>query len=183
MKKVIITNKEEIQTHSANFETEEIVQEWLDNHIANNTFGKPDRWERETDGTHTEERTVTPEIGEEYTEYFFPCEYTYEITDITAEYEAEQARLARMKMGKRVRDLCDNILDLLAGYNLERALTQEQITQLETTFSSINQLLLNKRPFTAKTLIQSIVPDDILITEAMKNDILNEYVLAGLDSI
>ena len=185
MFKVIVTKNEKTIAEFIRL-TEEIANAEIAKIIKNNSWGKPDRWLTETDGTHTTSREIEIEIGsnmETITEYFFPKEYSYTISDITAQHLAEQSRNARIETSKKVRALCDNILDLIAGFNLERNLTAEQITSLEGTFSNIQTLLLNKRPFSAKTLIQAITPDGVLVTEEIKASILNEYVVAGMDNL
>ena len=87
-------------------------------------------------------------------------------------------RKNRIKMGKNIRLLCENILDLLAGFNIERALTKEQIDQMAVTFGNIQALLNVKRPISAKPLIEAIEPDGVLVTHPL-DDKLQDLHLAG----
>lgn len=77
-------------------------------------------------------------------------------------------------LGKKARIACQNCLDLIAGNNLNLNLTGEQITQQIQQFTPIQMALMNLRPTTAKHLINSIIPDGILITENLKESVLNE---------
>jgi hypothetical protein len=84
----------------------------------------------------------------------------------------------RINAGKAAREACEKCLDLVAGVNLERSLTAEQITQMQTTFSSIQSALMTSRPSSAKALISAIVPDEVIVTAEMKEillEILAEY--------
>lgn len=80
--------------------------------------------------------------------------------------------------GKKDREMCNNVLNLIDGFNRVRVLTHEQITQMQTTFSTIQMLLQAARPTSAKSLIQAIVPDEVLVTTEMKTLILEELVEA-----
>lgn len=90
---------------------------------------------------------------------------------LTARKEALKAA------GLKDRQMCEDALNLIAGFNRERVLTAQQITDMQTTFSAINAMLKDNRPSSAKALIQAIVPDGTLITAEMKQLILEE--LAG----
>jgi hypothetical protein len=96
-----------------------------------------------------------------------------ETEDVSAEYAAIEAKKARMEAGKQARQKCIDALDVIAGWNLERELTPEQITEMQTTFSTILITLQANRPDSAKALINDIVVDDVLVTEEMKTEILS----------
>jgi hypothetical protein len=84
------------------FDTQELADAWLSEGIANNWWGKPERWLKEMDFTTEtveqalESRLVTPEVGEAYTEYKFASEYTTETVDISAEVAAEVSLSKRL---------------------------------------------------------------------------------------
>ena len=80
--------------------------------------------------------------------------------------------------GKKDRIMCENVLNLIGGFNRTRTLTTEQITQMQTTFSTIQLLLQASRPSSAKALISAITPDEVLVTVEMKNLILEELAEA-----
>ena len=96
-----------------------------------------------------------------------------ESSDVSAEYTAEAAKLARREAGRVARLKCLAALDIIAGWNLERELTIEQISTMQTTFGVILQTLQANRPDSAKALIQDVVTDDILVTQEMKDEILS----------
>lgn len=95
------------------------------------------------------------------------------IQDITTQYNAEENKKQKIIEGAKARQACQNVLDLVAGYNLDNELTAEQITSMQTTFSSIFQLLLANRPSSAKSLISAIEPDGVIVTSQMKQDCLD----------
>ena len=87
MIKVNILKNNEI-TNSASFATQELADSWLAQEIANNSFGKSDRWLSflgEPDQGYTNTRQV-----ENITEYFYPSEYSIQITDISSQILAQQ---------------------------------------------------------------------------------------------
>lgn len=92
---------------------------------------------------------------------------------VATKQAAKNRRDQLLAAGKKDREISDNCLAIIAGFNRERVLTAEQITAMQTQFSTINTLLLNARPSSAKVLIQAIVPDET-ITEEMKEMVLAE---------
>lgn len=120
---------------------------------------------------------VQPAVYETQTTVI-PAEYSIVIEDITAQIEAEANRVAKIQAGKIAREVCVNVLDLVAGYNLERELTLEQITQMQSSLSSVEAALRAGRPSLAKIAIQAITPDGVLVTQEMKDmclDLLSNY--------
>jgi hypothetical protein len=93
------------------------------------------------------------------------------IEDATSQHEAEQRRLSLQRDGKNSRLCCDEITDLIGGYNLSRAFTSSEINQLLTEFSAINSYLKNFMPRSAKPLIESS-PITSTLTQQLKDDIL-----------
>jgi len=108
------------------------------------------------------------------TEYFFPADYTYEITDISESYAANLAKEARLKNGKLVRSICDNIMNSIIGFNMEAGRTSEEINQMKVAFSEILALIQVFQPFQAKPLIEAITISET-ITQEMKDEILSFY--------
>jgi LPS O-antigen subunit length determinant protein (WzzB/FepE family) len=104
------------KNYKAEFETEALADAWIEKQKQERSWGKLDRWEQSTDGTHTntreveyeaqvviddvaqfEEDGVTPKMETKTrTEYFFPQEFTVTKKDITVEKQAEaQAKADR----------------------------------------------------------------------------------------
>lgn len=142
------------------FETEAEANEWIELIKNSGIVGKGERWLPDF-LENADTRTVSGGLdkdGNEYftTEYLHPAEYTYEIIDITAQYEAEQSRQLKLDLGRKARAVCQEALDYVAGYNLVSEFSAEQVTQMATDFASIHQLLMANRPWTAITLIQAI---------------------------
>jgi hypothetical protein len=86
--------------------------------------------------------------------------------------EKERVKQERITAGRQDRQKCETALDLIAGFNRERVLTIEQITQLQQTFAQAESLLRANRPDFASQVITAIVPDEVLITSEMKADVL-----------
>ena len=86
--------------------------------------------------------------------------------------EKERIKAERIAAGRQDRQKCETALDLIAGFNRERVLTIEQITQLQQTFAQAESLLRANRPDFASQVITAIVPDEVLITSEMKADVL-----------
>jgi hypothetical protein len=95
------------------------------------------------------------------------------IPSVEAEQAAQAQKQARIASGAADRAKCQNALDLIAGYNRERTLSFEQITQLQQTFAQAESLLRASRPDFAKQVITALVPDGILVTQEMKQDVLS----------
>lgn len=87
---------------------------------------------------------------------------------------AQQAALAaKIAQGRADRAKCETALDLVAGYNRDRALSIEQITQMQQMFAQAEALLRANRPDFAAQVISGIVPDGEIITQEMKDDVLS----------
>ncbi len=88
----IIKNNEIIS--SANFTTQQLADAWIAQEAANNSWGKPDRWlsfTGEPEAGYTDTREVEASIEtQNRTEYFYPCEYSINQTDIAAQVAQEQ---------------------------------------------------------------------------------------------
>ena len=78
----------------------------------------------------------------------------------------------RKKLGMIARKRCEDALDCLAGWNLQRTLTQEQITTMIETYENVDLMLRKNRPTVAASLINDINPDGVITTQEMKNEIL-----------
>ena len=107
-----------------------------------------------------------------YRDEVIPAEYTIEITDVTAETEAERVKGLRIQAGANARQTCTNVLDLISGENLEKELTLEQISDLQLLFGNIEKALQSSRPTLAKMLISAVEPDEVLITQELKDSCL-----------
>jgi hypothetical protein len=86
----------------------------------------------------------------------------------------ENIKMQKLEAGKKAREACVRCLDIIAGHNLEQELTAQQITEMQTTFAPIQSALMTSRPTTAKALIQNLVPDNILVSQELKDLVLAE---------
>jgi hypothetical protein len=78
----------------------------------------------------------------------------------------------KINQGRADRLKCEAALDLVAGYNRSNALTIEQINQMQQTFAQAESLLRAGRPDFAAQVITLIEPDGVLITQEMKDNVL-----------
>lgn len=168
MFKVNISNSSQNLSWSGSFLTEIEAQAWLSQQI-----GKPHRLPERDVPTYDENgQPILDENGDSVLETL-PAEFTSEIIDITAAHNDAENKRLKIVEGAKARQACQSVLDLVAGYNLDNDLTAEQITSMQTTFSTIFQLLLANRPSSAKALINAIDPDGVIVTTQMKQDCLD----------
>lgn len=167
---------------------------WLSSHIAMGTFGA---------AAYSYESEVTPAVYEsqeildvgdvsfdppQFEQVLVsaavmetinvPAEYTVIEQDTTAAISNDLLKAEKIATGKAARKACEDVLDLIAGFNFDRELTGPQITEMQTTFSNAEAALRASRPTMAKAFISSITPDSILVTAEMKSlclELLNNY--------
>ena len=84
---------------------------------------------------------------------------------------AREAKANRKANGAMVRKLTNDVLDVIIGFNME---TVADIDALLIKFGTINTLLSQYRPYTAKTAIQAIEVDAD-VTQQMKDEMLECY--------
>lgn len=95
--------------------------------------------------------------------------------DIAMDRQSDlKARQDKKDIGQHVRSMCNNALNVIIGYNVTRSLTTAQQNQMKSTFKDIFAALQSYQPALAKSLIQDVRVDDILVTEEMKQDVLKE---------
>lgn len=143
-------------------------QEWLDQNLATNAWGKPAKWLVDF-LAEVETREVQDSEGILHLEYLHPAEYSYEIQDITAEYEAEQAYQSTLALGKMAKEVCDEALNYIRGYNITAGFTTEQINQLKTDFALVKEYLTDGQPWGAKAVLLTL--DNPTFT-VLKNKVL-----------
>lgn len=95
----------------------------------------------------------------------YPAGYVVEYVDMTAEIALQE----KIELGAKEREDCTRVLDLVRGYNRNRGLTAEQITEMMTTLSPTLAALSNGRGSTGRYLISLIQPDGVLVTQEMKD--------------
>lgn len=71
--------------------------------------------------------------------------------------------------GKKAREACQRVLDLIGGFNLLPGRTSDQAGQMTASFAEAKQLLQDGRPLAAKIAIQAIPVDGVLVTQTMKD--------------
>lgn len=188
-KQGIITNKVELPEYEANA--------WLQYHLELGTFGaNAYSFERPIELTPAVYETqsiliseaVLDEEGNEISPAVYedqqvlisdavwgvqtiqvPAEFEVIEEDITGQLAVEALKAQKVELGKAARQVCQKVLDLVSGYNLDRELTIEQITQMQQTFANAEAALRAGRPTFAKSFISAIEADGVLVTQEMKD--------------
>lgn len=180
--------KEGVVEFSATHDTMELADAWIASIEKSKGWGIPDAWVKESESTEDQRRfrgatrliegCVVSE-SEDCKEFFLKGDYDILKTDVTS-IKLEEARVANvLAVGEKIIGLCNSLSKMVVGYNYTRSLTALQIEEMATTFAPVVTLVEGKRPFSAKPLIEAIVPDGTIITEQMKADLLNEYNKRG----
>ena len=108
----------------------------------------------------------------------YPEGHWVEWIDITEEVNKQKAIEAKIALGQKARLTCDKVLDLISGYNLDRELSVEQITSMQTAFAPIELALRSGRPSLAKYHIGNVAADGVLVSQEMKDlalELLADY--------
>jgi hypothetical protein len=179
MFKVKIT-KQGIETHGARFPTQEGADAWIASNVANNSWGLPERWLTQVEAdlagvviSNQESRVRgQDDMGQDILEYKIPAEYTVEISDATAEYQAEldeQESREAIDLGvtiiAKVRTI--NKSKLRSGAWDAAKLQQLLVNQ---DLSNLERLCWNGTLSTAKALIQSL--DNTFYSSQEKQEII-----------
>ena len=108
----------------------------------------------------------------------YPEGHWVEWIDITEEVNKQKAIEAKIALGQKARLTCDKVLDLISGYNLDRELSVEQITSMQSSFAPIELALRSGRPSLAKYHISNVSVDGVLVSQEMKDlalELLADY--------
>jgi hypothetical protein len=192
MFKATITNSILNRQWTGSFATMDELNDWQDRQIAKNSFGLPDRWVLETDGTHDSERdlvvngeTVLDGEGNPVKEYHFPVDYTIAVEDVTTEVAVKNRIAQNQKAGRIATQICQEVLEYIQGINSGRSGTSEEKkaakNAMKSGFAPILSELKNNDPSEALELIKPVVADGSIVTDEMKSDILEIFKQYGLE--
>lgn len=99
----------------------------------------------------------------------YPEGYVAEWIDLTDEWNQKLAIEAKIAIGQKAKQACENVLALISGYNLNRELNFEQISAMQENFAPIEKALQSGRPSLAKAYITQVVADGVFVTQEMKD--------------
>ncbi len=123
----------------------------------------------------TDERYTLVDANMYIKEYLVPAEATAEIFDLT-EYNAKVTiKEGKRTVGKILRELSQNTLDIITGHFSTKNLTLTEIADLKVQFADAYQSLSENMPLTAKTYLDQILPDGNLVTQEILDDVNLEY--------
>lgn len=83
--------------------------------------------------------------------------------------QAKAQTEALIANGKKAREACDRVLDLIGGFNLLPGRTSGQTDTMTSTFAEAKGYLQDGRPGKARHAIQNIPVDGVLVTQPMKD--------------
>ena len=78
----------------------------------------------------------------------------------------------KVKLGESALRCCTEILNYIAGHNLSEVKAESAVDAMEAAFAPILKELKNGRPYKAKKLISAVEADGVMVTQAMKDDVL-----------
>jgi hypothetical protein len=167
--------KNNIVTHQADFATQELADAWVLDNVANNSWGKPERWLTEdqtiSEGLETINAADT-RIVDSITEYKFLAEYSIIQEDATAEYESARA----YEETSEAIALGVTIITKVGTLNKKKLKNAEwdaakfNSLLVNPTMANIERACWNGSLKTAKALIQSL--DNTYYTESEKAEII-----------
>jgi len=191
--KIEVKNTQDVVTHKATFENNQKAESWFNENKVTGAFGKIGGWYTESQLTEEqiESAIETAEVdnpfpfNEEpktFTIYRLADEFSYVITDITLELNAQ----SRFERGKARQDFGASIIAQVYGINEEKiaagtfdsAALQALLTN--ATLAQIERFLFNGSISTAKVLIQSL--DNTFYTAGEKSFIIgliDDYLQGG----
>jgi len=196
MKKISIKKNNLITNQIELLEVE--ADSWLQYHIGLGTFGRAaysyDQQNELTPAVY-EDQEILDEEGNSFDPAQFesvliapatyetvtinvPAEYEVIEEDVTAEVEEQQFIQQNKDLGRAARNTCEDVLDVIGGFNIRRELTFEQKNEMKAIFSNAKSALNDYQPGYAKYFINQITPDGVLVTQQMKDlciKLLSDY--------
>lgn len=94
-----------------------------------------------------------------------------------------QTKKDRKALGKEARRVCDDILDIIGGWNLTRSLTDAQIDEMQLDFIVVDSYLRSFRPYKAKAAIALIKIDNVLVTQEMYDEVMEVFSSSFLSGL
>lgn len=136
------------------------AEAWLSEGLTTHTFGKPAVYE-----------SVKNETTGEFEQVLVTPAEAFEIVhvDVTAEVAKQDRIKALEAVGEADRAKCAKALKVIGGFNRERLLTAQQISDMQALFADTEKALNAGRPDLAHALISAIAVDDVLVTQEMKD--------------
>lgn len=180
MFELIINKNGQLAFGPSPFETRELAEAHVAQEEANKSYGELERVKPIIECS-PEELAIALEIIPESIDEMgkvipesarLPKMYEVIIEDVTGRVQAEAAKQAKIQAGIKAREACQLVLDYIAGCNLDKELSMEQITQMQQALAQPEAALRAARPSLAKAAITAITTDGVLITEEEKQQAL-----------
>lgn len=167
--KIDVINNVTGRTYSAKFETQPELDIWKSEQIANDSWGKKDRWLKKEIGDvcANGERTFGNIVEGFYQECFYPVEYTITETDITTQIQAEKA----LKEIKKDMNFGSDLYAKIRLKSMQKSLTKAQRKQMRNDFASVRDDLFDGDICSAREDVAAINNNPI-ITNADRDEIV-----------
>lgn len=175
----IITNTNSGKQWEGRHQTLSEAETWLNKQILLPYRNIEQKWFKEKDlneyqiSIAIDERLIEIEPDVYIKEYLLPAQATYTQEDKTSEMQREVNKESKKFKGNIFRQLSQNVLDIVSGHVFNNNLTGQQIENLKQ--SPPYRYLLENMPLTAKPLIDALIPDGVILTQLILDDINLEY--------
>lgn len=117
-----------------------------------------------TEAVYEDQEVITQEYAPAvYRDEIIPAEYMIEITDVTAEVEAERLKQESIAIGEMIKTRCERAISLILSHN--SGFSFEEIDQLEEDFGEIYNCLMRRRIDKAYLLISQTQPNNLISQE------------------
>ena len=181
MLEITLKNTTTLQEWKAQRETMQEINEWLDLQKVKPLRNIDDTWYLEE---LLDQVQINSAIDERFTEtsdnvyvkeYLIPAQAEYYVLDITEALQKKEDRDSKRYKGRILKELSQNVLDIIGGYCIEESFTSEQIGTFRAQYATVLDYLNAGMPISAKPLIDEIIVDGVIIKQTLADSIDLEY--------
>ena len=158
------------------------INEWLDLQKTKPFRNIDDTWYREEllnqdqiDNALAERFTETSD-NVYVKEYLISAQAEYSVLDITEDIKKKEERDSKRIKGEILKELSQNVLNIIAGYCIEENFTSDQIATFRVQYAGILDFLNAGMSISAKPLIDAIEVDGVIVKQTLSDSIDLEYL-------
>jgi len=100
-----------------------------------------------------------------------------EDVDEVSKQALREAIAVKEEKGKKLKELASRILHIIAGHNHDNNLDIAQVLQMKTDHPEILALLSDGQPYSAKSFIDAVVPDEVIVTTEELEHVAEAYAM------
>lgn len=123
-----------------------------------------------------EEVEIPAREEESHIEFLLAADYTYEILDVTEEYELNKSIEDDAAQGELYESVCKKCLNVIRAHNVNAGLSSEDITTLKVDFSDLKLALDDGQPWSAKIALENITDEAHSVLKAKLLTVLSGVV-------